>query len=94
MKICFVRIREEYRLRVFENRVLREIFGPERGKVTGYWRKLHSEVLGGLYYTKNIIRLILLSMLRWAEHVARMGRRKIPAGLWWKKLSKKDSLKI
>ena len=58
---------------VFENGVLREIFGPEREEVTGYWRKLHSEELCGLYCTQNIIRLISLSMTRWAGHVARVG---------------------
>jgi hypothetical protein len=55
------------------NSVLREICGPEREEVTGYWRKLQSEELGGLYYSQNIIRLISLSMIRWAGRVARMG---------------------
>jgi hypothetical protein len=53
-----VTLREEHRLRVFENRVLREIFGPERDKVTGKWRRLHNEELCDLYSSSNIIRLI------------------------------------
>jgi hypothetical protein len=50
--------REEHRLRVFENRVLRRIFGPNRDKVTGDWRKLHNEELHNLYSSPNIIRMI------------------------------------
>jgi hypothetical protein len=60
---------EEHRLRVFENRVLRRIFGPKRDKVTGSWRKLHNEELHGLYSSPSIIRVIKAR----AGHVARMG---------------------
>jgi hypothetical protein len=60
-------------LRVFENRVLRRIFGPKRDEVTGEWRKLHNEELHILYSTPNIIRQIKSRRMRWAEHVARMG---------------------
>jgi hypothetical protein len=51
-------LREEYRLRVFENRVLRRIFGPKRDEVTGEWRKLHNEELHDLYYSPSIIRIM------------------------------------
>jgi hypothetical protein len=51
-------LREDRRLRVFENRVLRRIFGPKRDEVTGEWRKLHNEELNGLYLLPNIVRVI------------------------------------
>jgi hypothetical protein len=66
-------LREEHRLREFENRVLRRIFGPKRDEVTGDWRKLHNEELHNLYSSSNIIRMIKSRRMRWAEHVARMG---------------------
>jgi hypothetical protein len=58
---------------VFENRVLRRIFGPKRDEVTGDWRRLHNEELNDLYSSLNIIRVITTRRLRWAGHVARMG---------------------
>jgi hypothetical protein len=66
-------LREEHRLRVFENRVLRRIFGPKRDEVTGKWRMLHNEELHILYSSPNIIRHIKSRRVRWAGHVARMG---------------------
>jgi hypothetical protein len=60
-------------LRVFENRVLRRIFGLIRDKVTGGWRKLHNEELHGLYSSPSIVRVIKARKMRWAGHVARMG---------------------
>jgi hypothetical protein len=66
-------LREEHSLRVFENRVLRRIFGPKRDKVTGDWRKLNNEELHNLYSSPNIIRMIKSKRMRWAGHVARMG---------------------
>jgi hypothetical protein len=66
-------IREEHRLRVFQNRVLRRIFGPRRDEVTGDWRKLHNEELHNLYSSPSIIRMIKSRRMRWAGHVARMG---------------------
>jgi hypothetical protein len=66
-------LREEHRLRVFENRVLRRIFGDE---VTGGWRKLHNEELHNLYSSPSAIRMIKSRRMRWAEHVAQMGARK------------------
>jgi hypothetical protein len=65
-------LREEHRVRVFENRVLRRIFGPKRDEVTGEWRKLHNEELYNLYFSPNIFRMIKSRRMRWAGHVARM----------------------
>jgi hypothetical protein len=65
-------LREEHRLRVFENRVLRRIFGPKRDEVRGEWRKLHNEELHILYSSPNIIRQIKSRRMRWVRHVARM----------------------
>jgi hypothetical protein len=64
--------REKHRLRVFENRVLRRIFGHKRDEVTGEWRKLHSGELHNLYSSPDIIRQIKSRRMRWAGHVARM----------------------
>jgi len=69
-------LREERRLRVLENRVLRRIFGPKRDEVTGEWRKLHNEELKNLYSSHNIVRVIKSRRMRWAGHVARMGERR------------------
>jgi hypothetical protein len=66
-------LREEHRLRMFENRVLRRIFGPKRDEVTGEWSKLHSEGLHILYSFPSIIRQIKARRITWAGHVARMG---------------------
>jgi uncharacterized membrane protein len=64
---------EEHRLRVFENRVLRRIFGPKRDEVTGEWRKLHNEELHDLFSSLSIIKIIKSRWLRWEGHVARLG---------------------
>jgi hypothetical protein len=66
-------LREEHRLRVVENRVLRRIFGPKTDEVTRGWRKLHNEKLHGLYSSPSIIRVIKARRMRWVGHVARMG---------------------
>jgi hypothetical protein len=66
-------LKEENRLRVFENRVLRRIFRPKRDEVTGEWRKLHNEELLNLYSSPDIIRQVISRRMRWVGHVARMG---------------------
>ena len=69
-------LREERRLRVLENRVLRRIFGPRRDEVTGEWRKLHNEERNDLYCSPNIVRVMKSRIMRWSGHVARMGERR------------------
>jgi hypothetical protein len=69
-------LREDCTLRVFNNRMLRRIFGTKRDEVTGEWRRLHSEELYALYYSSNIIQVINSRRLRWAGHVARMWERR------------------
>jgi len=66
-------LREERRLRMFENRVLRRVFGPKRNEVAGEWRKLHNEELSSLYSLSNIVRVVKSRRMRWVGHVARMG---------------------
>jgi len=66
-------LQEERKLRVFENMVLRRIFGPRREEVTGEWRRSHNEELNDLYSSPNIVRVIKSRRMRWAGHVARIG---------------------
>jgi hypothetical protein len=66
-------LREESSLRVFENRVLRRIFGHKRDEVTGEWRRIHNKELYALSFLPNIIRMIKSRRLSWTGHVARMG---------------------
>src|SRR5215510_5597785 len=68
-----ITMREERRLRVFENRVLRGVFGPKRDEVTGEWRKLHNEELNDLYSLSNIVRVVKSRRMRWVGHVVCMG---------------------
>jgi hypothetical protein len=69
-------LREEHRLRVFENRVLRRTFGPKRDEVSRRWRKLHKEEVCDLYSSTSIIRMIKSRRMRWAGHVAPMGKKR------------------
>ena len=68
-----LKLRYGRRLKVFEIRALRRIFGPERDEVTGEWRKIHNEELNDLYSSPIIVRVIKLRRMRWAGHVARVG---------------------
>jgi hypothetical protein len=76
-------IEEGTRLRVFENRVLRRVFGPKMDEVTGEWRKLHNEELSDLYSLPNVVWVVKSRRMRWAGHVARMGRGEMCTGFWW-----------
>jgi len=75
-------LREERKLRVFENMVLRRIFGPRRDEVRGEWRRLHNEEVNDLYTSPNIVRVIKSRIMRWAGHVARMGEGRGCIGSW------------
>jgi hypothetical protein len=72
-KKWFLTLREERRLRVFGNRMLRKIFRPKTGGLIGEWRKQHNEELYDLYSSPNIIRVIKSNRMRWMGHIARMG---------------------
>jgi hypothetical protein len=74
---CSLKSREERRLRVFENRALRRIFGPKGDEVTREWIQLRNEKLNDLYTLLNIIRVIKSRRMRWAVHVARLGEWRI-----------------
>jgi hypothetical protein len=77
-----ITLREERRLRVFENRLPRRIFGPLRDEVTGEWRELHNEELNDLYSSPNIVRMIKSKRIRWTGNVARMGERRGVYRVW------------
>ena len=84
---------EKRRLRVFENRVLRRIFGPRRDEVTREWRQLHNEELNDLYSSLNIVRLIKSRRMSWAGNVARMGEGEAYTGFWWGNLRERHHLR-
>ena len=83
---------EERRLGLFENGVLRRLFGRKRDEVTGEWRKLHNEKLNDLYSTPNIIRVIKPRRMRWVGHVARAGQKEVHTGFLWESLTGRDQL--
>ena len=83
-------LREERKLRGFENKVLRRIFGPRRGEVTREWRRLHNEELNDLYSSPNIVRVIKSRRMRWAGHVACMCEERGCIGSWWGNRRRRD----
>jgi hypothetical protein len=85
-------MRKERRLRVFEYRVLRSIFGPTRDEVPGEGRKLHNEELNGLYCSPSIIRVFKSRRLNWAGHVERLWERRGNTGFWWGNLRETNQL--
>ena len=76
-------LREERKLRVFGNMVLRRIFGSRRDELTGEWRRLHNVKLNDLYSSPNIVRVIKSRRMRWTGHVACMGEERGCIGSWW-----------
>jgi len=85
-------LREEPRLRVFENRVLRMIFGPWRDEVTGERRKLHNEEFNDLYSSLDIIRVIKTRGMRWTGPAALIGEKRVYTGFWWETFRERDHL--
>jgi hypothetical protein len=77
---------------VFENRVLRRMFGPKRDEATGEWRRLHKEELNDLYSSRNIIRIIKSRRMRWAGNVVVWERKEVHTGFWWGDLREGDHL--
>jgi hypothetical protein len=75
---------------VFENRVLRKIFGLKRDEVTGQWRKLHNEEFRDLYSSPSIIRIIKSRKMRWADHVSRKGGRGTRIDYWWESQGERE----
>jgi len=83
-------LRWERKLRVFENMVLRRIFGSRRDDVTGEWRTLHNEELNDLFSSSNIVRVIKSRRMRWAGHVARVVEERGCLGSWWGNRRERD----
>ena len=77
---------------MFENLVLRKIFGSKKNVVTGEWRRVHHEELYDLYSTPDVIRMIKSKMIRWAGHMARVAERRMHAVFWWVNLREMDYL--
>jgi hypothetical protein len=77
-------------LRVFENRVLRRIFGPKMDEVIGGWSKQLNEELHKLHSSSNIIRMIKQRRMRWVGYVVRVGRRGMHIGVWWESQKERD----
>jgi hypothetical protein len=83
-------LREDLRLRVFENRALRRIFWSKRDEVTREWRRLHHEELNDLYFSPTILQVIKSRRMRWVRYVAHMGRGEACTGFWWGNLREID----
>jgi hypothetical protein len=84
-------LKEEHRLRVFENRVLRRIFGPKRDEVAGKWRRLHNEDLNDLH-SPNVFQVMKSRRIRWAGMKHVLGRGEVHTGSWWGDLMDRDHL--
>jgi hypothetical protein len=84
-------LREEHRLRVFENMVLRRVSGSKRDEVTGDWRKLHNKELYNLCPSPSIFRMMKSRRIKWAGNVARMGRSGMHIGYWWESQKEVDN---
>jgi hypothetical protein len=84
-------LRKESRLWVSENRALRRIFGSKRDKVTAEWRRIRHEEIHDLYFSPHSIRVIKSRRMRWAGHVASMGRREMQRGFWWGNLMERET---
>jgi hypothetical protein len=84
-------LREDRRLRVFEKRVLKRIFGAKRCEVIGGWRKLHKVPLHNLYYSPSIIRTMKTRSMRWTGHVARIGGSGMHIGFWYESQKEKTT---
>jgi hypothetical protein len=85
-------LREEQRVRVYESRVLRRIFGPKRDEVIRKWRRLHEEELNDLYSSPDLVGVIKSRRVRWTGHVACMGKGEVHTGFWWGDLREGDHL--
>jgi hypothetical protein len=83
-------LREDHRLRMFQNRVLRRRFGLKRDEVTEGRRKLHNEGLHNLYSSPSIMRMIKSRRMRYEEHIACNWRRGIHIGYWWESQTERD----
>jgi hypothetical protein len=84
-------LREERRLRVFENRVLRKVFGPKRDEVTGEWIKLHNEDLHDLHSSPTTVRVIKSRRMRWERHGAWMGKGEASTEFRWENLGEETT---
>ena len=77
---------------MFENTVLRRVFGPKRDEVTGEWRKLHNEELSDLYSLPNIVRVVKSRIMKWAGMWRVWGRGEVCTGFWWGNRRERDPL--
>jgi hypothetical protein len=87
-------LRDEHKRRAFASRMLRGIFGLKREELRGGWRKLHNEELHNFYSSPNIIKTIISSKMRWAQHVAGVGKKRSIFKFWWGNLKNRDTEKI
>jgi hypothetical protein len=83
-------LREDHRLRVFENRVMRRISGPKRDEVTGGWRNLHNKELHSMYSSPSIIRLIKSRKIRWERYAAQIKEKRNTIRYWWESQKERD----